>query len=181
MLLTEQEMLYKWALMRHNTDLRNDLTVTRPDGSPDIEIMREEMNVWYHTLLTEAPLEILHISQIANALSVIPTSATGIYIIDMPGEFLRFVDMEIETSAGRRRVNVVAPESRTAALQNNPRTMGGAYSPVAVRPLSGESAFHLYVNDSRAPRLLSFRAVTVPPKGTYVLTEAALGKIRDQS
>lgn len=173
-------MLEKWALLRHCTDLRNDVVLSRPAGSPDIDIMRQEMKAWYFHLLATAQPEILHISQIYNAVSLIPTSAPGLYFITLPEEFLRLIDLDVETSAGRRRVKVIESNSREAVLQNNPRTMAGPHCPVAFRPVAGDSTMLLFDNDRRAPKLVSLRAVTTPPEGTYPITEAALSLISPQ-
>jgi len=174
MLLTENEMLVRWALRHHVADIRHDAGITRPEGSPDAEIMLVEMRAWYFNLLMTADPSVLHVYELCNAVVLNPTPTTGLYDIELPEEFLRLVGLEVETSAGRRNVRVVDPDSRIGILQNNPRTMAGPCSPVAYAPQPGSNALHLFVNDKRQPRIKSFRAITVPPEGSYAITEAAL-------
>ena len=174
MLLTENEMLFEWALRRHAVDLRYDAEITRPEGSPDIDIMLREMRDWYHKMLMTADTDILYVYDLSNSFYPAPTSTVGLYVIRLPEEFLRLVDLEIETSAGVRKVRIVDPDSRIGIFQRNPLTMAGPFTPVAYTPKPGKGNLNLFVNDRVAPKTFSFKAITLPPEGKYAVTEALL-------
>lgn len=177
MLITEEKMLEIWALRRHSTDIRNDSALSRPEGSPDLAIMRQEMRAWYFNLLATAPAEILHVYELKGSFGIEPTPDEGQYAVTLPEEFLRLESLVIRTSAGERQVRLVQPDSRTGLFQRNPRTMAGPCVPVAYIPAPGAGKLRIFCKDIKAPEIVSLRAITLPPEGKYAITEAALATI----
>lgn len=183
MTYTEEDLLRIWALRRHCIDTRLDMTVTRPAGSPDIEIMKEEMKAWYNDIIISAPLNYLDPEDLAPQCTISPEDpAIGIYSITVPKHTVRFAGLQIRTSFGIRPVRIVMEGSVDALLQLNRHSMAGARFPIAVEPPVGSRTMILYAKEpivSKTPELVYFPGIRNSPDSVAYpyLTPATLSLI----
>lgn len=67
---TRDEMRQLWKRLRWLEPLRSDATVVRSDGTDLDALAESEMRLWYLSLLHEAPLEMLALTELASQASV---------------------------------------------------------------------------------------------------------------
>ncbi len=169
--LTADEMLERWKLAGLYEPLLTDASISCSDGMDLDRLLQLKIDSWYARQLMDAPLESLPLTEIADqlTLAMLPDGAAR---VSLPEGTLRVASAMME--GWMRPAAIIAdPESPQALAQANPFCRGGAARPIAV--INRDGSMNLYTPPPRVqPRLLSVRAVCLPEKGIYRVTDAMM-------
>lgn len=169
--MTTEEFLSLWRTLKGFEPLCDDCSVTVTDGLNLDTVLRAEMDLWYHRLLREAPVDMLCPEELAG--EIIPPPVTdGIMTLALPPEVVRVTCVKL--SGWRHAVaDVNPPTSVTAVLRSHPFTRAGADAPAAVIDPSGRLSLSPATDFDTIETL---RCVT-SRHGVYTFHPAALGLI----
>jgi len=169
--LTAEEMLGRWKLAGLYEPLLADATVECSDGMDLDRLLRLKIDSWYVRQLMEAPLESLPLTEIAGQLTL-AMQPDGSARVSLPEGTLRVASAMMKGWL-RPAAIITSQDSPEALAQSNPFSRGGSARPVAV--INSDGSMNLYTPPPGAqPQLLSVKAVCLPEKGTYWMTDAMM-------
>lgn len=169
---TEARLLEEWKLRSRLEPLRTDCVMTRTDGLDIDTYLLRELRAWYLRQLATAPVDTLPLTDIAPLLTM-TRAPDGAGLVNLPDGCLRVVSVEMD-GWHRPAVIVTDPECTEAVAQTSPYSRGGVCRPVAV---IYPGRMMLYTPPAYTAGPSSVLAVTLPPEGTYPLTESMLANM----
>ena len=174
--LTADEMLAEWKLRHGFTIGRRECAVERDDGIDLDAGLRCDIDVWYESLLANAPAEWLPVYDIAGECRLEVNSDLSARLL-LPASCRRV--LEVKLSEWLRAVRVFeAPDSPRARLQQYPWTRGGIECPVCV---SAHRSLLLYSAASASATAERVLAICAPEDGSYVFSPIAWASLSENS
>lgn len=170
MKLSTAEMLSLWRLRRQLEPLRSDCVVSRIDGIDTTELLQQEIDDWYESLLDTAPIEMLVVTDITQQVALnINSDAMGTVIL--PERCRRVI--EVMTNVWSQPAILTSPDTALAMRQTNIFSRAGKSRPVTIKD---HNLLRLYGIDkhSQLSRLL---CVMQPDDGFYEFNKRALSTI----
>lgn len=165
-------MLALWKRRHFLEPLRADCLISRSDGVDIDAAAGDEMRQWYLKMLSEAPVGLLSVSDVALAVTIRRTAA-GTGEISLPDNVVRVVSVRL--GGWERAAEIVEAGSGVSRLQGNPFSRGGVVRPVAVVYPGGRLELFSLGSSVSVPVVETLLVVEDPGQERYVMDEALLG------
>lgn len=171
---TIDEMTERWRVRLGFGPLRSDGPVERVDGIDVDAVIRERIADWYAGLLSQGPLEMLHISDISD-YATIDKVRDGVVTVKLSPVVERVTSVRL--LEWNNDATVITPESDpvTAMMQQSPMSRAGCVSPVAI--LMPDHRLMLYTTNVPKPMIESIKGVVRPADDSIVIDDSALASI----
>ena len=170
MKLSTAEMLSLWRLRRQLEPLRSDCVVSRIDGIDTTELLQQEIDDWYESLLDTAPIEMLVVTDITQQVAL-NINNDGMATVILPEQCRRVV--EVMVKEWEQPATLTSPDSALAIRQTNTFSRAGKSHPVAIKD---QRTLRIYGIDSQS-QLSRLLCVMQPDDGFYEFTKRALSTI----
>lgn len=167
--LSQAEMLSEWKTRKGFLEGLRECSAERDDGVDTDQLLRREIDGWYARLLSEAPVELLPIEDIAEECGLAVDSRLAA-TITLPERCVRPVELKMAGWAAPA-TEFFKPDSETARRQRCDWLRGGPERPVCVAGAGQLTAYS--VASAGEAAIETLRAVCYPSGGNYVFAEGA--------
>lgn len=172
--LTARQFLERWKLLAHYEPLPAGVEIEYSTGLDLDTLLMMQADAWYASRFSEAPREILPVSEIAPSLTPVRLP-DGAARIALPDGIIDLVSVMVDGWYHPASI-IRDPDSAVARAQCNPFCRAGSHHPVALYSRSGRS-LTLFTPPPGNISLTSVRAILRPEKGVYLFTPELLATI----